>query len=79
MRKQILALTVAVLGAMVFSSSVGARSNDVWVDSYSRSDGTQVRGHYRSAPDNNFNNNWTTEGNVNPYTGESGTRTRRSY
>jgi peptidoglycan hydrolase-like protein with peptidoglycan-binding domain len=30
--------------------------------------------HYRSAPDGDPNNNWSSEGNVNPYTGEVGTR-----
>lgn len=46
--------------------------SDVHVDGYFRKDGTYVRPHYRSAPDGNFWNNWSTEGNVNPYTGEPG-------
>jgi len=33
-----------------------------------------VQPHYRSAPDGNFYNNWSTKGNVNPYTGVPGTR-----
>ncbi len=49
----------------------------VRVRGYTRKDGTYVRPHYRSNPDGNFNNNWTTKGNVNPYTGVYGTRTRR--
>ena len=32
-------------------------------------------GHYRSSPDSYRNNNWSTSGNANPYTGERGTRT----
>jgi len=43
-------------------------SADVWVNPYLRKDGTNVPGHYRSDPDGNPNNNWSTEGNVNPYT-----------
>lgn len=45
-----------------------------WVDPYQRSDGTRVKGHYRTAPDNSFDNNWTTKGNRNPHTGKPGTR-----
>lgn len=51
---------------------------DVWVDGYYRKDGTYVNGHYRSDPDGNFDNNWSTKGNVNPYTGEIGTKTKPS-
>jgi len=48
---------------------------DVHVNGYYRSDGTYVKPHYRSDPDGNFNNNWSTKGNINPYTGEEGTKT----
>ncbi|WP_223448219.1 hypothetical protein [Pseudomonas sp. BF-R-19] len=50
-------------------------AKDVHVRAYTRSDGTHVQAHYRSAPDGNFDNNWSTLGNVNPYTGEPGTLT----
>ncbi len=46
----------------------------VRVRGYVRRDGTYVQPHYRSNPDGNFYNNWSTKGNVNPYTGEPGTR-----
>ena len=46
----------------------------VYVRGYYRSDGTYVEPHYRSEPDGNFYNNWSTKGNVNPYTGEEGTK-----
>ncbi|WP_010598958.1 hypothetical protein [Rickettsiella massiliensis] len=36
-----------------------------------------MRPHYRSNPDGNFNNNWSTKGNINPYTGEWGTKSKR--
>lgn len=48
---------------------------DVWVKGYHRSDGTYVKGHYRSSPDSSVSNNWSTKGNTNPYTGKAGTRT----
>jgi hypothetical protein len=47
---------------------------DVSVRGYYRKDGTYVQPHMRSDPDGNFWNNWTTIGNVNPYTGSVGTR-----
>ena len=43
------------------------------VNGYYRKDGTYVEPHRRTNPDNNVNNNWSTQGNVNPYTGKSGT------
>lgn len=49
-------------------------AGDVYVNGYTRSDGTNVPGHHRSAPDASVNNNWSTSPNVNPYTGQTGTR-----
>ena len=48
---------------------------DTWVNGYYKSNGTYVQGHYRSSPDSYKNNNWSTSGNSNPYTGKRGTRT----
>jgi hypothetical protein len=45
----------------------------VAVQGYSRSNGTYVAPHHRSSPDHDFNNNWSTWPNVNPYTGKTGT------
>ena len=45
---------------------------DVYVQGYTKQDGTNVPPHYRSDPDGNPNNNWSTEGNVNPHTGQPG-------
>ena len=47
---------------------------DVHVNGYTKQDGTYVEPHYRSNPDGNVNNNWSTKGNTNPYTGEKGTQ-----
>lgn len=44
-----------------------------------RSNGTYVQPHQRTAPNNTRNDNWTTEGNVNPYTGKAGTLPRDGY
>ena len=51
----------------------GGSTSSVYVHGYTKSNGTYVEPHYRSAPDGNFDNNWTTKGNVNPYTGKEGT------
>lgn len=52
------------------------RSSDVYVHQYMRSDGTVVQGHYRTAPNSTRNDNYSTRGNVNPYTGKAGTKPR---
>ena len=46
---------------------------DEYVNGYTRSNGTQVQGYYRSSPDNTVTNNYSYEGNVNPHTGAVGT------
>jgi len=45
---------------------------DVYVNGYTRSDGSYVGGHYRSSPNSSVYDNWSTYGNVNPYTGQKG-------
>ncbi len=69
-------LFVVVLLLTSFTSSVSAV---VRVKGYYRKDGTYVQPHYRSDPDRTVNNNWSTQGNVNPYTGKPGTKPRQSY
>jgi len=55
------------------SNSAGT-SGAVHVNGYTRSNGTYVAPHMRSAPDGNPYNNWTAKDNINPYTGTVGTR-----
>lgn len=52
----------------------GSAQQAVPVQGYVRQDGGYVAPHYRSAPDGSKLNNWSTLGNVNPYTGKVGTR-----
>jgi hypothetical protein len=40
---------------------------------YVRKNGTYVAPHNRTSPDHSKSNNWSTKGNVNPYTGKRGT------
>lgn len=51
----------------------GNSGGNVQVDGYFRKDGTYVAPHYRSAPNSTPWDNWSTKGNVNPYTGKPGT------
>lgn len=46
---------------------------DEYVRGYYRKDGTYVQPHHRTTPDSNPYNNYSTQGNVNPYTGQAGT------
>ena len=59
-------VTLAVATVMLLPAIVAAQ---VYVNPYVRRDGTQVEGHYRSAPDGNPSNNYSYPGNTNPYTG----------
>lgn len=52
---------------------------DVYVQGYQKNDGTYIQPHYRSDPDGDVNNNWSTKGNQNPYTGQKGTHAPYSY
>jgi hypothetical protein len=44
------------------------------VSGYTRSNGTYVNGYSRSCANSTPDDNWSTRGNVNPHTGEWGTR-----
>lgn len=68
--------SVSVLGLIAIPLSVMA---DVSVRGYYRKDGTYVKPHMRSNKDGNFYNNWSTVGNVNPYTGKRGTKAAPTY
>lgn len=46
----------------------------VYVSGYTRRDGTYVAPHYRSSPNSTTADNYSTRGNVNPYTGKPGTQ-----
>ena len=46
---------------------------DQYVNGYYNNNGTYVNGYYRTTPDNNPYNNYSTVGNINPYTGQIGT------
>jgi hypothetical protein len=54
-------------------SSLTVSARDVYVKGHYRNNGTYVSPHYRTAPDRSLTNNYSTRGNINPYTGNIGT------
>ncbi|WP_338456443.1 hypothetical protein [uncultured Alteromonas sp.] len=67
-------MSKVITAIVIFISLFPLALADVKVKGYYRSDGTYVPPHYRSDPNGTVNDNWTTYGNVNPHTGEIGTR-----
>ena len=64
-------ITIAFITMLVLPNIVFA---DVYVQGYTKSDGTYVQGNYRSSPNGTTSDNYSTKGNINPYTGEYGTK-----
>jgi hypothetical protein len=64
-------LLILSIAALAFSATASAQ---VHVRGYTTKSGTYVAPHYRSSPDSSKLNNWSTKGNVNPYTGQPGTK-----
>lgn len=60
----------------VFAADICAQ---VRVKGYTRKDGTYVAPHYRSSPNSSKLDNYSTQGNYNPYTGKRGTVNPYSY
>ena len=80
MLKPVFRLASLAIGFVVsLAAAAPAFAGDVYVQGYTRKDGTYVQPHYRTAPDSTINNNWSTQGNVNPYTGQAGTVPRETY
>ena len=71
-------ITILAVLAVIFATVLPVEAA-VRVRGYYRRNGTYVQPHYRSNPDGNFYNNWSTYPNVNPYTGSIGTRRTPSY
>ena len=67
--KKVFFAFLAILLVFSFISSAFA----AWVSGYTRSDGTYVSCYYRSSPNSTVRDNYSYKGNLNPYTGKSGT------
>ena len=64
----------ALITTCLMSSSYAISNSDVNVKGYYKNNGTYVPQHYRSNPNSTTNDNWSTKGNTNPYTGKKGTQ-----
>lgn len=61
---------------VTFSTPGTVNYNTTSVRGYNRSDGTCVRSHVRTMPNNTNWDNYSTKGNSNPFTGSTGHRAR---
>ncbi|MCF8450020.1 MAG: hypothetical protein K9G49_09150 [Taibaiella sp.] len=61
-----------IAAILVYVTSFG--QGQTYVNGYTRSNGTYVEGHYRTTANYTRDDNWSTAGNVNPYTGSEGTK-----
>lgn len=68
-RSFIIGLLLAATAAFPLASMA-----QVHVNGYTKKDGTYVAPHYRSNPNSTKLDNYSTRGNVNPYTGQVGTK-----
>ena len=66
-----------VIVCYVFSGNILLA--DDYVNGYYKKNGTYDKGHYRSSPNSTKKDNFTTDGNKNPYTGEKGTKKYYNY
>jgi hypothetical protein len=62
--------TVLLLG---LAMAGGASAKDQVVGGYTKKDGTYVAPHVQTSPNATKVDNYSTKGNVNPYTGKEGT------
>ena len=63
----------------LFSAANSFAQSSTYVSGYTNSYGTYVNGYYRTTPNSTRNDNYSTVGNVNPYTGSYGTKPADSY
>jgi hypothetical protein len=67
-------MKLMLIAALSLAVSAPAFAKSTYVRSYTKKDGSYVQGHYRSSANNTSSDNWSTEGNSNPYTGAAGTK-----
>ena len=82
MKKLLLLLAFVISFVFAFDAdsyargSISSRSSGstVSVRGYTTKSGKHVSSHKRTAPNKSKSDNWSTTGNVNPYTGKAGTK-----
>jgi hypothetical protein len=65
--------------AFLFAAAHSFAQTSTYVSGYTSSNGTYVQGYYRTTPNNTRNDNYSTVGNINPYTGSYGTKPADKY
>ena len=65
--------------AFLFAVANSFAQTSTYVSGYTNSYGTYVQGYYRTTPNYTRNDNYSTIGNINPYTGSYGTKPADSY
>ena len=60
------------LFALVVAFAALAASAQTYVAPYIKQDGTLVQGHYKTTPNTTKADNYSSQGNSNPYTGQQG-------
>ncbi|MGO8969005.1 MAG: hypothetical protein ACLQDQ_05475 [Myxococcaceae bacterium] len=71
---RVLAVLVTLVGSQALAQSAPVNPNTVQVRGYEKKDGTYVAPHTQTAPNATKADNYSTKGNVNPYTGKKGTK-----
>jgi hypothetical protein len=65
--------------AFLFAAANSFAQTSTYVSGYTNSNGTYVQGYYRTTPNTTRNDNYSTVGNINPYTGSYRTKPADSY
>lgn len=62
---------ISIIALAIMSIAIPVFAGD-YVNGHYRNNGTYVEGYHRSSQNNTQHDNYSTKGNVNPYTGENG-------
>ncbi|MHA8054046.1 hypothetical protein [Aquirufa sp. OSTEICH-129A] len=73
MKTLFLSLSMFIAGSTLFAQ------NPTRISGYTNSYGTYVEPYYRTSPNSTINDNYSTRGNINPYTGSYGTKSPDLY
>jgi len=65
--------------SILLAVGIFTTANAQWVNGYTKSNGTYVSGYNRSSSNYTKSDNYSTKGNINPYTGKVGTKTYNDY
>lgn len=60
--------------ALLVSGFCYSQTSQVWVNGYTKANGTYVQGYYKTVPNATATNNYSYTGNTNPNTGAVGTK-----